>query len=102
MKNLSRKEVIAKFNEIVEKFGRPKNGKIFYENQLISKIVNELSMFSKVHIKYENGAFDVSSSLTIKNKYADDYEFIGTVNAEEWFTKEQLKALYELAFGYQF
>lgn len=102
MKNLSREDVIAKFNEKVEKFGKPKYGEIFCETQLISKIVKCLCVFDEAHIIYQFGTFDVSSVITVKHKYSNDYEFIGTVKDKEWFTSEQLKAMHEAIFGYQF
>lgn len=102
MKNLSRKDVIAKFDEIVAKFGKPECGDIFCKNQLIAKIVKCLCAFDNAHITYQYGAFEVSSLITMKNMYPNDYIFIGTVNAKEWFTAEQLRALHELGFGYQF
>lgn len=102
MKTLNRIEVRKAFREIEEKFGKIKNGEIYTEDQLVSKIVSDLSAFDETHITYEYGEFRVSPSVAITSRYAEDHTFIGTVKKEEWFTKEQIKALHELAFGYQF
>lgn len=102
MKTLSRIEVRKAFNEIVEKYGKPKSGDIYCEDQLIAKIVSDLSCYDETHISYEYGEFRVSPSIAITARYAEDHTVIGTVKQEEWFTKEQIKALHELAFGYQF
>lgn len=102
MKTLTRNEVRKAFNEIVEKYGKPTNGDIYCEDQLISAIVNSLSCYDETNITFEYGRFVVSPSVWITAKYADDHTFIGTVKQEEWFTKEQIRALHELAFGYQF
>ena len=102
MKTLSRIEVRKAFNEIVGKYGKPTNGGIYCENQLMSAIVSDLSAYDETNITYEYGRFVVSPSISICKEYADDHTFIGTVKQEEWFTKEQIKALHELAFGYQF
>ena len=102
MKTLNRIEVRKAFNEIVEKYGKPTNGDIYCEDQLISAIVSDLSAYDETNITFEYGRFVVSPSISICKEYADDHTFIGTVKQEEWFTKEQIKALHELAFGYQF
>lgn len=102
MKTLSRNEVIKAFNEIVNKYGKPQGGHIYCEEQLISKIVSDLSYFDETRVTYEYGEFRVSPNITITAKYAPDHTVIGSVKKEEWFTREQIKALHELAFGYQF
>lgn len=102
MKTLTRIEARKAFNEIVSKYGKPKSGDIYCEDQLISAIVSDLSAFDETNITYENGGFRVSPSIAITKEYAEDHTFIGSVKKEEWFTKEQIKALHELAFGYQF
>lgn len=102
MKALTRQEVRLAFHDTVKKYGKPINGKIFCENQLIAAIVSNLSAWDETNIIYQYGAFEVSPHVGITSEYAKDYVFIGTVKAEEWFTKEQLTALHELAFGYQF
>ena len=102
MKTLTRQEVKREFKEIVGKYGKIKAGKIHCEEQLISEIVQSLSCYDETSITYEYGEFKVSPSIAILSKYAPDYKFIGTVKADDWFTKEQIKALHELAFGYQF
>ena len=102
MKTLNRIEVKKAFNEIVSKYGKPKGGDIYCEEQLISAIVQDLSVFDETHITYEYGEFRVSPSIAITREYAPDHTFIGTVKKDEWFTKEQIRALHELAFGYQF
>ena len=102
MKTLTRNEVRNAFNEIVSKYGKPNSGKIYCEDQLISAIVSDLSAFDETNIVYEYGEFRVSPSCSVLREYAEDHTFIGTVKKEEWFTKEQIRALHELAFGYQF
>lgn len=102
MKTLNRIEVRKAFREIVEKYGKPTNGDIYCDDQLISAIVSDLSAYDETHITYQYGRFEVSPSIAITREYAEDHTFIGTVKKEEWFTKEQIKALHELAFGYQF
>lgn len=102
MKTLNRIEVRKAFNEIVNKYGKPKSGNIYCEEQLISAIVSDLSCFDETHITYQYGGFEVSPNVCITKEYADDHTVIGTVKKDEWFTKEQIKALHELAFGYQF
>ncbi len=102
MKTLTRQDVKKEFNEIVKEYGEPKKGEIYCENQLFSKIVSDLSIFDETNITYENGEFIVSPNIAILKEYAKDYKFIGTVKVDEWFTKEQIKALHELGFGYQF
>lgn len=102
MKTLSRQEVRKAFNEVVNKYGNPTNGNIYCEEQLIAAIANDLCAFGETNITFENGAFKVSPSLSILKEYAPDHTFIGTVKSREWYTAEQLKALHEVAFGYQF
>lgn len=102
MKTLSRQEVKKAFNEIVEKYGKPTNGDIYCEEQLIAAIAYDLCAFGETNITFEYGRFEVSPNLSIKNEYAPDHTFIGTVKSTEWYTAEQLKALHEVAFGYQF
>ena len=102
MKTLTRNEVREEFNKIVAQYGNPKAGKIYCKDQLIAKIVHDLGGFNTTNITYEYGAFEVSPNLCISNEYAPDHKFIGTVKADEWFTKEQLMALHELWYGYQF
>lgn len=102
MKALSRHEVRLAFYDTVKKYGKPTSGKIFCENQLIAAIVSNLSAYDETNIIYQYGRFEVSPGIAITSEYAKDYVFIGTVKAKDWFTSEQLKALHELAFGYQF
>ena len=102
MKTLTRQEVKQAFKEIVEKYGNPKTGDIYCEDQLISAIAKNLCAFDETYITYENGKFEVSPSVSIKKEYSDDYNFIGKIKAEEWYTEEQRRAMHEIAFGYQF
>ena len=102
MKTLSRNEVKKAFNEIVEKYGKPKSGEIYCEDQLIAEIASNLCCYNETNITYEYGEFKVSPSIAILSKYAPDHTFIGTVKADEWYTPEQLKALHEVGFGYKF
>jgi hypothetical protein len=48
-----------------------------------------LKAFSEVHVVFENGKYDVSPNVSIKAQYAPDHKFIGTLLAEEIFTKEE-------------
>lgn len=102
MKTLTRQEVRKAFNEIVNEYGEPKEGEIYCSDQLISAIISDLSAYDETNITYEYGEFKTSPSIAITREYAPDHKFVGTVKIEEWFTKEQIKALHELAFGYQF
>ena len=102
MKTLNRLEVKNAYKEIVKKYGYPKSGDIYTEEQLIAVIAKNLCAFDKTNITYEYGKFCVSPSIVITREYASDYTFIGTVVAKEWYTEEQLKALHEVSFGYQF
>lgn len=101
-KSLTRQQVKEEFYAIIDKYGKPTNGKIFCEEQLISAIVHDLGGYDECNIQFENGAFEVSTSIVLHNKYAPDHTFIGVVRAKDWFTPDQLKALHELWFGYQF
>ncbi len=106
MKTLTRQDVIKSFHEITNKYESKEKIKgikgIFCEEQFISSIVNVLSAYDECNIIFENGCWDISPDLSLKESYANDYTFVGTVIANEWFTQEQLKALHELSFGYQF
>ena len=102
MKTLSRQEVKKAYREIVEKYGRPTGGEVYCEDQLMQAIARDLCAFDETNITFEHGAFSVSPSLSVVSRYAPDHTFIGTVRAKEWYTQEQLKALHEVAFGYQF
>lgn len=102
MKTLNRQEVRKAYNETVEKYGKPQNGGIYCEEQLIAAIANDLCAYDETNITFENGAFLVSPNIAITKTYAADHTFIGTVKASEWYTAEQLKAMHEIAFGYQF
>lgn len=102
MKTLSRQEVRKAYNEIIAKYGKPKAGDIYCEDQLIEAIASDLCAFDETNITYEYGQFRVSPSLSLTKEYATDHTFIGTVKAEEWYTKEQRRAMHEIAFGYQF
>lgn len=102
MEALSRQEVRKAYREIVKKYGKPKNGKIYCEDLLMQAIAHDLCSFDETNITYAYGAFTVSPRLRTIFSQARDYTFIGTVKAGEWYTQEQLKALHEVAFGYQF
>ena len=102
MKTLSRIEVKKAFKEIVEKYGKLKKGDIYCEEQLISAIVSDLSAYDETYITFEDGRFVTSPNVYMCKEHAEDKVYIGKVKKEEWFTKEQIKALHELAFGYQF
>lgn len=102
MKSLSRAEVRQAFRDVVNRYGKPQAGDVYCEEQLIEKIAGTLCAYDEAHIVFEYGEFDVSPSLCIKAEYAPDHTFIGTVKSSEWYTAEQLKALHEVAFGYQF
>lgn len=102
MKTLTREEVKKAFYEIVNKYGKPTSGDIYCANQLISAICHDLCAYGETHISFEYGKFDVSPGLCIKAAYGSDHTFIGTVKAVEWYTPEQIRALHEVAFGYQF
>lgn len=102
MKRLSRVDVEKAYNEIVDLYGVLKKGKIHCLNQLMSEIVNGLSAYNEVNIIYEFGQLYVTTSLALQAVYAPDYKFIGIISAFDWFTSDQLLALHELAFGYQF
>lgn len=102
MKTLSREEVKQAFREMVNRYGKPSNGDVYCEDQLIAKIAYYLCAYDETHITFEFGRFDVSPSLCIMGLHAPDHTFIGTVKQSEWYTPEQIKALHEVAFGYQF
>lgn len=102
LKTLSRQEVRKAYREIVEKYGKPQSGDIYCEEQLISKIASDLCAFDETNITFEYGVLEVSPNLSVVSRYAPDHTFVGTVKAKEWYTQEQLKALHEVAFGYQF
>lgn len=102
MKGMTREEIKQAFRETVSKYGNPVSGDVYCEHQLIEKIAHDLCAYDETHITFEFGRFDVSPSLCIKAEYAPDHTFIGTVKAREWYSPEQLKAMHEIAFGYQF
>ena len=102
MKILSRHELRWAFYDTIKKNDKPISGKIFNDKQLISAIVRDLSEYDETHIIYQNGKFEVSPHIVITSEYDKDYIYVGTAKAETWFTGEQLRALHELAFGYQF
>ena len=102
MKTLSRQDVRKAFSDIIEKYGKPKRGEIYCEEQLIAAIASDLCCYDETNITYEYGEFKVSPSLSIVKKYVPDHTFIGTVKAKEWYTQEQIKALHEVGFGYRF
>lgn len=93
MKNLSREEVIAKFNEIIEKHANPINEWIFNKEQLFAEIIYNLCEHDNTTILYGNNEFIVTSKKSFIKDYANIYEIIGTVNAKDWFTTEQLNRL---------
>lgn len=102
MKTLNRYEVIEAYRKIVVKYGMPTTGEIRTDKQLIAKIAKTLCCFDDANIIYERGEFKVSPDCAIVSKYAPDYTFIGTAVKKEWYTPEQIKALHEVGFGYQF
>lgn len=102
MKTLTRAEVKAAFRAVVEKYGKPTGGEIHCEDQLIAAIAHDLCCYDETHITFEYGKFEVSPSVSIVSKYAEDHTFIGTVKADEWYTPEQRRAMHEIGFGYQF
>ena len=102
MKYLSRVNVQKSYREIVDLYGEPKKGKIHCLDQLMAEIVNALSAFDEVYLIYEYDEFHVSTGIALQAVYAPDFHFIGTIKADDWFTRDQLRALHELAFGYQF
>lgn len=99
---LSRTDLRKAYAEVTAKFGKPTHGNVYCEEQLFEKVASDLCAFDETHITFQNGAFEVSPNLAITKEYASDHTFIGTVKAEEWYTKEQRKAMHEVAFGYQF
>lgn len=100
MEYLNRQQVIAKFDELVEKYGNPKRGTIFNKEQLMGKIAYELCKNKEVTIMYGNNSFFVSSNE--EHLKAVDYKIIGIVKPDEWFSKEQLKALHEVTFAFEY
>lgn len=102
MNYLSRKDLAVKFEKIVEEYGRPKNGTIFSYEQLISEVVKTLSCFKECAVIYEYGIFYVDASIYVVSHYASDYFCLGLVKQSDWFNNDQILALHELAFGYQF
>lgn len=100
MNTSTRKEIVKKFVETIMKYGDIKNGEIFNASQLMSKIANTLCKFGDAIIVHEYNSINVYSGDNILKSYANDFEFIGYVKADEWYTKEQLMALSELVFGY--
>lgn len=102
MKTLSRQELIKEFHATLAKYGEPTNGDIYCKEQLISEVAHCLCAYDEAHITFEYGRFEVSSAVCVKANYAPDHTFLGTVKQDEWYTPEQIKAMHEIAFGYQF
>ena len=106
MKTLTRQEVKKAYHEITNKYECKEKTKgikgIFREDQFFAEIVKVLSFYGFCNIIFDNGCWDISPVLCLRKSYADDHTYVGVVKANEWFTEEQLKALHELSFGYQF
>lgn len=73
-------------------------------NELPTEVQEEvklvLGMYDEVHVTYEDENYKVSANLMLTNKYAEDYQFLGTYKATEVLTKEEHIRLQILTFGY--
>lgn len=52
-------------------------------------VKSTLKAFNEVNVVYEYGKYNFSSALCLKAHYAPDYEFVGTVYADDIFTPEE-------------
>lgn len=101
-KNLTREDLKKAFIEMKNKYGDPKQGNVYCIEQLISEVCHVFLCYDKAYITYEFGGWNIGSGFGITSKYAEDHHFFGAASAKEWFTPEQIRALHEVGFGYQF
>lgn len=101
MQGITRQQLISKAQDVILEYGVPCTG-IRTKKQLIKEVAKCLSTFDIATVYYMNGEFKVTPDAFILGKYPVDFTVIGDAIQEEWYTPEQIKALHELAFGYQF
>ena len=70
-------------------------------SDVVEIVMNKLKAYDKVYIEYENGKYLVSVGASITKYYAKDHKVIGTVTADEVYTKEERYKNYEEEFGYR-
>ena len=63
-----------------------------------SEIKEWLKVYDETHVTFENGKYKVSSSVSIRSHYPDDFKVIGSYKADEIFTKEERMINYMVSF----
>lgn len=58
------------------------------------QVCENLRIFDKVYVTYENGSYRVSSSVVLKKHYAEDYKVIGTLDAVDVYSPEDRLLIY--------
>lgn len=94
----SKEDIVKKFNEIVEEFGKPKGNIILVEN-LINEILINFGHHNELYIIYQDNEFKLISQLGLFWIRHFDYVFVGCVKAKEWCTTEQLNLLHDLCYN---
>lgn len=105
MKYLTREDLLAEYRNIMETIPhRTKKNNIYNWGELVSDVVETISRYDECFITYKDYSFWVSAfyDKNDKDNYIYDYYFIGLVRLKDWFSEEQMRALHELTFGYQF
>jgi hypothetical protein len=55
-------------------------------NEIVTEVKNTLKAFDEVYVIFENGKYEVTTTLAVKKHYAIDHKFIGTFYAKDVFT----------------
>lgn len=99
---MTREELRQSYYKVTNEVGQATRGTIYCDNQLIAEVAHTLCAYSECNIIFEDGAWNVSPHSYLAAHYAPDRRYVGKVRSDEWYTPEQIRALHEVAFGYQF
>jgi len=63
-----------------------------------NEVKNDLKVYAKTNVTFENGAYHVDPGVALKAVYAPDHEFIGTYKAKDVFTEKERMLNYMESF----
>ena len=72
---------------------------------ILEQTLETLKAFDECHITFENGRYHSSTGVCLLAKYPEDFKVIGTVYADDIYTKEErdqnyIESFYDYPAGY--